>query len=364
MNRRRKMMLLSGESIVYLFRDEFTTGESAPLTTPRACEPGPGTLTIVDTGNKLSIASGRLIRTAAGGTAWTDPRVYGGAQTRAAGLAFSLSLNGVTNYGDMFGWRIATTGGAANIIGALASGTDFYAWIGPASGQILCGAIAAGEHKICSILRASGSFIVMDGNLIYVNVTSTATPVYPSWQISDVGVRTTSLDYMCVRQLPAPWNSDYGVATGYVASPSSGEELTHEADCSAFVYWTAATGAVLEFDVRRTDADNRWVVRCDQSGSTIKLIERNAGTETERSSAAQTFTDGAVYVIQVMPRGTTIRTAVISAAAGANKNAYTSATFNQTATLAKVAVTGGTLANFVTWPYTLSGSALSVLGGA
>ena len=35
--------------VEFLLRDEFTTPDAAPITSPRTCEPGPGTLTFVDT---------------------------------------------------------------------------------------------------------------------------------------------------------------------------------------------------------------------------------------------------------------------------------------------------------------------------
>src|SRR3989338_7421083 len=45
----------------FLLQDEFTTTASAPLTSPRTAEPGPGTLTITDTTNKLSILNSKAV---------------------------------------------------------------------------------------------------------------------------------------------------------------------------------------------------------------------------------------------------------------------------------------------------------------
>src|SRR3990172_2689119 len=58
--------------LYYDLLDNFNTAEAAPLTSPRTAEPGPGTLTIVDTENKLSISGGQLV--CAGGNSginWT-----------------------------------------------------------------------------------------------------------------------------------------------------------------------------------------------------------------------------------------------------------------------------------------------------
>ena len=48
---------LAANALLY---DTFTTDESAPLTSPRTCEPGPGTLTISQTGDPFSVVAGEL----------------------------------------------------------------------------------------------------------------------------------------------------------------------------------------------------------------------------------------------------------------------------------------------------------------
>jgi hypothetical protein len=111
--------------------------------------------------------------------------------------------------------------------------------------------------------------------------------------------------------------------------------------------WTAATGATYELDVRRTDNDNRWIIRCDQGGSTIKLIERNGGGETERSSAAQTWTNLTAYRIVAVCDTQSIKTVVGVTA----KNSYALASFNATATGVK---TSHAVADLVSWPRTIS----------
>ena len=116
--------------------------------------------------------------------------------------------------------------------------------------------------------------------------------------------------------------------------------------------WAAVTGQVLELSTRQTDTDNRWIIRCDQAGSTIKIIERNAGTETERATAAQTFTNGVSYRVSISQFGNTISTSVDVSA----KASYASAAFNNTATIVTTNRAG---TNLVTWPYVMSGAALA-----
>ena len=78
--------LLRRQSVSYLLRDQFTTAASAPLASPRTAEPGPGTATITDTGNKLSIAGGILTSSTAG-VAANDPAIVYNGIARASGRA-------------------------------------------------------------------------------------------------------------------------------------------------------------------------------------------------------------------------------------------------------------------------------------
>ena len=58
----------------YLFRDEFTTDLAAGSVDETACEPGPGTRNVVDTGSFLPLVSGVVATTDA--TATGDPSIY------------------------------------------------------------------------------------------------------------------------------------------------------------------------------------------------------------------------------------------------------------------------------------------------
>jgi hypothetical protein len=74
------------------FRDRFDTNGSAPLTSPRTCEPGPGTATINDVENIISIASKRLIGFGQSTPVWGEARYVLPAVTRSTGKAFMALL--------------------------------------------------------------------------------------------------------------------------------------------------------------------------------------------------------------------------------------------------------------------------------
>jgi len=74
-------------------RDLFTTAHAAPLVSPRTCEPGPGTLTLTDTGNKMTTSASSLVVTGAV-SAYTDPRITGATQLRTPGRVFYFRNKG------------------------------------------------------------------------------------------------------------------------------------------------------------------------------------------------------------------------------------------------------------------------------
>ena len=97
---------LSGvDTLDYIFRDDFTTADSAPLGTPRAADPGPGSWTVVETDGQLSIASGAVTFPAQSSPAWGDQGIVSGAITRAAGVVLVVAVN-VTTWEEFgVGWQ-------------------------------------------------------------------------------------------------------------------------------------------------------------------------------------------------------------------------------------------------------------------
>jgi hypothetical protein len=82
---------------IYLLYDSFTTTDAAPMTSPRTAEPGPGTGTIVDTGNRMSINTVSELLFDGNGTR-TDPVIRYGAVSRVQNLCmvFKVRQNVVT----------------------------------------------------------------------------------------------------------------------------------------------------------------------------------------------------------------------------------------------------------------------------
>lgn len=347
-------------SIVYLLLDQFTTAQAAPLTSPRTCEPGPGTLAITDANNVLSIATARLVIN--GTPAGTTDGLIGTSLARAAGRALIFSVptapGAVGNGNNRYGW-VSTNAIAGTEAGSLSTQDSTNAWVfdinvnNQATGAWVGVPGVAWEFAV--VQRGTGFWAFTrqgSGNwtLQWVGSVGSTTPLYPRVRLNTNACNFT-MDDLRVVDLGSPFDTDYGFVSFRTASPTTGATGTMTADAIVEFTWTAAAAETLELDVRRTDASNRWIVRCSQAGGTIKLIERNAGVETERATAAQTFTAGTAYRIVAICSGNSIRgyAGPASNGAQATKWSYTSASFNNTATGTQVAgfATGS---NYIAWP--------------
>lgn len=320
--------------LTWIFNDEFTTNDAAPITTPRTCEPGPGTLVIVQPSNQISISGGELVFSSVaeycgvgndtnlsatvGNALYCEVSSYGAGTVVEVGFDANVLLNGLL---DRLKVRIGNTGALANVDNGF-------------SGAVALGETYSFPMKILLILRGAagaGAFCVVNGELAWVSeliragykqtiIAHTATPSIDSFRtvsLSDNGYDT--------------WGTQYGLATNRVASPSSGETTTSAANAFYEFTWTVAAAETLEFMIRRIDDTHTWVVRCDQAGSTIKIIEINGG-ETERASAASTWTDTSTYRIAIRAIDEEIKSFV----GQATKNTYSSASYNKTVTGVKI----------------------------
>lgn len=343
----KAVILSGGKKIIYLMRDEYITDRAGGAVNATAAEPGPGTRSVIDAGNRMSIAAGRLV-VAAGG-AEGNPGIVYGALSRVAGRAvIARSANVGGTFGAYFGY---TTDALSLIMAAVPHGIYFRQAAlrvlinGGHTGVGDLDAFAAGtDYRVAIVLRAVGAFHLAElsagvWSLIWVDGTLNAATVYPVYSQFAGECSTT---YLRVTDLTS-WGA---IATNETAIAAIGATTTSEANAIIEATWTAVAGETYELSVRRTDDDNRWIIRGDQVGSTIKLIQREAGAETERASAAQTWTNGTAYRIVVTQNGNTIKTYVANTA----KNSYALAAFNNGATGAK---TSHAVANLIAWPRTI-----------
>lgn len=342
-----------GGGLTFLLRDDFLVDAVAPLTSPRTADPGPGTLTLTDASNKLSV-SGNKLQIASKTTDFTDPRAFDIARSYLTGRTIIVKINyggSVTGFGTLIGYSAdgAAWPGNAGI------GNNGGLWRVSANANVSdVGAVSTNtEYTVAVIQRTGSALFIVNGKLLWV-LASQATGSWLAGVGSGQQAGANSIDFIRVLDLPAPFDTDYGLATQRIASPIANDTIVSQANAVIEHTWTAVTGETLELSTRRTDDNNRWIVRGDQAGSTVKLIEVVAGVETERASAAQTWTNTTAYRVMVIQDDNIIRVYV----ANALKWTYSSASFNNTATGIKTNKAG---TNLIAWPRTLTGAAAALL---
>lgn len=316
MNTAARMLLLLGSratAVTYLFRDEFTTAAGAPLASPRTCEPGPGSWTVTDSANHQSIASGAL-HADGGASAYGNPGLLAtAALARVAGRALITSLllsTSVQNFG--VGWSDGTSlvwNVDLNLAGLNTGGGTIK--IHPYGDLLSVSAepnfALATQYGLAVVLRSNGEFFFVkvgagSWKLAFVGLNGNAA-LRPYWgnynQVSDV-------DYIRVRDLPAPFTTDNGIATLHNTSPVSGTPVTGEANGIDDLYFTlngapSANDVGARLDYRRQDASNYWSAYIRRNaGNTawdFLLDSVAAGTPTNRLTATGVGTPDCMRVI-------------------------------------------------------------------
>jgi hypothetical protein len=332
----------------YLLRARFMQDRAAPL---EASVPADvGALVTVDTEHRLSIDGGRL-RCAGGraAPAWGDPAVSSAAPyARRCGRAFLCQVTpGNLSTEARFGWRDAAQAPGNNGAGALRASYGRWRPIDAGIGVLdLDGYSAGSACQLACVLRSAGCWFLTQADtaglwrLVWVSDAGSVSPVTANAVSYSLPF---SLADLRVTDLGGAWADDYGIATDHLANAPDGATAVMAPDALVEVTWTPRVGDTQELSVRQIDDNNRWIVLCDQVAGTVKIVECNAGVETERASAAQTWTVGAAYRLVVICAGPSLAVYVANVA----KASYALATFNQAATGVRVRLAAS---NLVCWP--------------
>ncbi|EKD99371.1 MAG: hypothetical protein ACD_22C00280G0001, partial [uncultured bacterium] len=171
-------------NISYLLNDQFTTARAAGAVNGTAAEPGPGTRTVVDTGNKLNITGGKY-NVITGGNNYGDPGLWYGEVNRASGLIY---LGEITPQSDTL--PVPAFGFDTNTSGSLGSNSiRFYSTLLQArdtAANPTVGSISFGTtYSLALSLRSSGAYYFIKGGtftnwtLIWISPLSSTTTLYP-----------------------------------------------------------------------------------------------------------------------------------------------------------------------------------------
>lgn len=325
---RRRLLLDNARPIVYLLGPfRFATDQAAPLTSPYTEAGAVGGLTIADTGNNLSVTGG-VVRVAGGVTANNPRAVATAAPARVAGraaLCRAVKTNGAGQFAG--GWSSVTTPDNLAIWYYNGTGVSVIENNGSVLGPFAT--LASGtSYAFAVVLRAGGAFYLVKGGafatwtLLWVGVAGTAAGFPFMAQGGTAGLG--DWDDLRVTDLGGAWASDTGIATTYKATTVDGDTATQTPNAVVYHTITAQTGVTQELKFRITDASNYWLLRMAAPGTnTIKIIEVVAAVETERASAAQTFTNAVAYRVGVTMDGAALASYVDNTAKGSYASAAT-----------------------------------------
>jgi len=354
--------VMGGGGVAFLFRDDFTTDEGAPLTSPRTAEPGPGAVTLVQDVGQWDITTQTLNANVGAGN-FGDLSYVVEEQTLAAGLcAYTGNLNIPNSSGQQIvGWASTADPGTGSIWGLGFSGSSD---LKISTGNLL-GAIGTytglTDYKVAIVSHTTtGLKMILKGGtfaewtLLWVDLSSVKTR--PTILCRN---RDLSADTFRVTQLGAPFASMYGLATdaSLSGSVSAGNTFSHEADCLIeYTVTTVQSAGLMEVHFRIQDSPNYWGIRITASGD-INLQEVVDSVITNRGTAAGVIADGERVVIIADDESIKIygdNTELISYGSAAN---FKTETDGEVDTLG----TGGAVDALISWPRTLSGQALTAL---
>ena len=341
--------------------DEFNTDRAAGAVNGTAAEPGPGTRVVVDTNGKLTIGSDKL-DFATGGVQWGDPGLWYGLLTRTVGRAIVAKINPTGTGGAAVGFdnnqTISLQEGIRN------NGSSLQALV---PGAVTIGTITAGTPYLYgAVLRSAGAFLLMKGGTEFPDWTLV-------WIIPDgIGNRYPAItcisnasvftcDYVHIFDLPAPWDTDYGIVTERLAGArSAGNTFTHEADC--LIEWTqtalpSASSTGIRFRIQ--DASNYWEIRILSAGE-FQLFEVIDTVATIRANGGAVIANGDRIVLvceNETIKGYSANTLRFTYSLAANFKTNTAGEINRLGT-------DGAVSDLLTWPRKPSGSALKLIKAA
>lgn len=230
--------ILGKLGVLYLLYDTYTTDESAPITSPRTTEPGGQSVTLVDSGNRMSLSGGDWVNSTPNGI--NENIYFRSVDTfiRAAGLALysktSFDANDPNSYhglGHSFAdyyVRMAEYDqlntdkvGSANVaVDAVPNEVvhEFYCIYRDPAGAFSLVRRNGDSDWILGWINDFNS----DGSLLFQN-----TLFRPR---GDLG--TCYQELWFATQLRAPWKNETEIDTDRIGGSLSGSEtFTHTADC-------------------------------------------------------------------------------------------------------------------------------------
>jgi len=286
----------------------------------------------------------------------SDPIYRTGPYTRETGLALIARIKKSADFSGV-GWMASTSFGATLPMLYANSGMQ----IRPSAKVTI--ALANNTYGVFGIvLRSTGAwfFNLSTGELAWWDDLVNTASLYASMGSVAAGAINQTLDYLYIRQLPAPFTTDHGFATLNIASPTDATEYTGDAD--GIIDLTVTAPGTLDGSAStrcgfyyRADSDlsPAWHCYVDGTGAfNLDSIDA-AGTRTNRISVAGVITGGATRTLRVIAVGTKHNAYSLSGTTWAKHGAEITLSLNNAVTTIEPSVPAGwTAADLRSYPRT------------
>lgn len=294
---------------LFILRDEFITAETAPIATPRTSEPDGGTLTVVQTDGQMSIVGGKLIVPAQSSPTWGDLGLFNSTGlAKSTGLAVAVLIN-LDTAGDGYfgGFRSLASVASDNQYGTIfrdAYGFQLMETGGNRKGMTAVPLYDLTQDKPFVVIQQNNKHYLLIGDkLVTVGIGAVGATSYFGFTNYSNAFK---MDYFRVAQLPAPFATEDAIALHNDTTPVTGDTVVGTEDGYVIFKWAVGANEILNIRFRWVDDDNCMIIRCDEANNTMRCYRRQAGTETQVTTAAATFNTGTTYQICVRYYNNTI----------------------------------------------------------
>lgn len=366
---RRGYNLFSSKLINYLLRENFLEDDAAPITSPLPATPGPGQ-TVWQNAALWEVVDGVAQTTASSAATLPIMSITGG-YPRAAGMAFSASVaqnpqgpgpNEVVS--PLVGWgnsTVAVSSGANNGVFFGFSNIFSATELGHATANItiLDTSVVSTYYDFCLILRSAGSFSIIGNKIVFIHKQGVTTPMFPVIGQLSTNRHTPQIKNVRVGRLGGSWLSDTGIATSILSGARNvNDTFIHEPNSLwiEFALTTIPSAGNIEIDIRRQDANNKWMLQVTSAGA-FNLIEVVSGTPTTRATTTATTGDRLICIMD----GANAKLLRWRSTGSSSSTTYTSVSTFTTQTQGELISlgTGGAVSNIEAYPRTLTGSNLA-----
>ena len=271
--------------ITYVLRDCFVTSQSAPIVGERACEPGPGTVTVVDVeGDKVHIDTGAFTVDVLDTPGYARAGFYfGSAPPFYAGLALFSDIPNPgleSSFYDVVGFgALGLSDQASKTTGFKEDGACIYDSSGVENDFPI---ESVNGKQVCVVIGDGQTFWFVNGDIVYmVNDTPYTSYYYPQLQSYAGECKISSISEVdLVAEGRTRWEKSFARVTDSLSAPATGAAFTMEADSGECTYtYTGESGKNVNVWLRYTDANNRIYIYGVSDGSTF-IVKKVGGIGT------------------------------------------------------------------------------------